>query len=283
MITVRAPAKVNLSLRVHPPDGSGYHPLESVVQTVSLHDHLRLRAVGDRDLLEVVPGGTAPEGAGNLVLVALAAARRAGLAVPPLDLHLEKEIPTEAGLGGGSADAAAMLVGARHLDARGLEVDLLGVAAEVGSDVPAVLLGGTVGMRGRGELVVRLPASPPGTRWLVVVPPFGLSTAAVYRAWDELGHPSGRVLDWPATEAIVGYPPRNDLEPAAFQLEPRLAAWVAAIERVVGRRPMLSGSGTALFVELDRDGAIDGGEWQARARLWRVVAPAAEGPLVLSG
>lgn len=280
MNTWLAPAKVNLVLAVGPVDDTGYHPLDSVVQTVSLFDRVTVDPA-DADAI-VVSGaeGAAdgvPIGPDNLVAVALGALRR-HVEVPPVRVEVAKAIPTAAGLGGGSADAAATLVAVAALV--GAEVDLVAVAAEVGSDVPALVLGGTVEMAGRGERVGRLPAVV-APRWLVVTPPFGLPTASVYRRWDALGGPTGERKPWPVTEVAVGRPIRNDLEPAAVAERPELAAWLGAVEDVVGRPAMVSGSGSSCFAEVDVPGVEEAAQAHpllARARLIEVVAPIVAGP-----
>jgi 4-diphosphocytidyl-2-C-methyl-D-erythritol kinase len=266
---VKAHAKVNLSLEVHPADGSGYHPLDSVVQTVSLADRLTVE-VADADAV-VVDGRHEVPSEGNLVLVALDALRRRVPDLPGFSVGLHKDIPPEAGLGGGSADAAAVLQAVARW-APG--VDLLEVASDVGSDVPALVLGGTVHMTGRGDRVARL-APVVGTRWLVVVPPFGVPTPAAYRAWDGLGGPTGSAKDWPATAAAIGRPVRNDLEPAAVMVRPEIVDWLEALSVVAGRPSMVSGSGSACFVEVDEPSADAAADHPvlARARLIADVVP----------
>jgi 4-diphosphocytidyl-2-C-methyl-D-erythritol kinase len=143
---------------------------------------------------------------------------------------LHKRIPAGAGLGGGSADAAAVLrwAGARDLVA----------AARLGADVAFCVVGGRARVTGIGEVVAPLPfVSRTLTLW---TPPFGCSTPAVYRAWDELGGPSGDH--------------GNDLEPAAVAVEPRLTEWRDRFAEVAGERPRLAGSGSTWFVEGDFPG-----------------------------
>jgi 4-diphosphocytidyl-2-C-methyl-D-erythritol kinase len=143
-------------------------------------------------------------------------------------VSLVKRIPVGAGLGGGSADAAAVLrwAGCRDLD----------VAARLGSDVPFCLVGGRCHVGGKGELVDALPWEPmAGRTFTLLTPPFGVSTAAVYRAWDDLGGPAGQGP--------------NDLEPAALLVEPRLAEWRDRLAAAVGQTPVLAGSGSTWFVE----------------------------------
>ena len=140
-------------------------------------------------------------------------------------MRLEKRIPAGAGLGGGSADAAAVLRWAGFAD--------LEAAARLGADVAFCVVGGRARVTGIGEVVEPLPfVERTLTLW---TPPFGCSTPAVYRAWDDLGGPTGDH--------------GNDLEPAALVVEPRLAEWRDRFAEVTGQRPRLAGSGSTWFVE----------------------------------
>jgi 4-diphosphocytidyl-2-C-methyl-D-erythritol kinase len=140
-------------------------------------------------------------------------------------VRLTKRIPAGAGLGGGSADAAAVL--------RWAGCDDLGLAASLGADVPFCLVGGRARVTGVGEVLAPLP--PIARTFTLLTPPFGVSTPAVYRTWDELGGPTG---DGP-----------NDLEPAALVVEPRLVEWRDRLAAATGAAPVLAGSGSTWFVE----------------------------------
>jgi 4-diphosphocytidyl-2-C-methyl-D-erythritol kinase len=142
---------------------------------------------------------------------------------------VRKRIPAGAGLGGGSSDAAAVL---RWGGWTGTPEELRR-AAELGADVPFCLVGGRARVTGIGEIVEPLPFE--ALELTLVLPPFGCSTPAVYRMWDELGGPTA---DGP-----------NDLEPAALAVEPRLAAWRDRLGDATGRVPCLAGSGSTWFVE----------------------------------
>ena len=147
-------------------------------------------------------------------------------------MRITKRIPPGAGLGGGSADAAAVLRWAGVTD--------LDLAVALGSDVPFCLAGGRARVAGIGELVTPLEHEP--LTVTLVVPPIGVSTPAVYEAWDELGGPQA---DGP-----------NDLEPAALTVEPRLAQWRDRIGAATGETPVLAGSGATWFVAGERDDAL---------------------------
>jgi 4-diphosphocytidyl-2-C-methyl-D-erythritol kinase len=215
---VRAPAKLTLSLRVTGVRDDGYHLLDAEMVTLDLADELTF---ADGDALDVCDANGDPvdTGAFDLVPRALVAVGRTAA------VRLQKRIPIGAGLGGGSADAAAVL--------RWAGCDNLAVAAALGADVPFCLVGGRARVRGIGEVVEPLPFE--AREFTLLVPPLASSTAAVYRRWDELGGPAA---DGP-----------NDLEPAALALEPRLGEWRDRLGDATGQRPRLAGSGSTWFVE----------------------------------
>jgi 4-diphosphocytidyl-2-C-methyl-D-erythritol kinase len=244
----RALAKLTLSLRVLGVRVDGYHDLDALIVSVSEpHDELTVEVRGDGVGVELdLSGPAAPGitvGPDNLAVRAAqlmlerAAANGARIA-------LRKEIPAGAGLGGGSADAAAVLLALDRLLQLDLPVaEIAALGATLGSDVPFCVTGGAAHMRGRGERIEA--ATVPTLHVLVAVPPFAIATPAVYRAWDELGAPvSTRVVPGPAG---LG-PLRNDLEPAAEHVEPRLGAFRAQLERVAGGPAVLAGSGSAAAV-----------------------------------
>ena len=204
---VEAPAKLTLSLRVVGVRDDGYHLLDAEMVALDLHDVL----VFSEGVNELPPD--------DLVSRALAAVGRSA------HVALEKRIPVGAGLGGGSADAAAVLRWAGCRD--------LSVAASLSADVPFCVVGGRARVRGIGEVVEPLPFE--ARAFTLLTPPFPVSTPAVYAAWDALGGPTA---DGP-----------NDLEPAALHVEPRLAEWRDRLGEVAGRVPTLAGSGGTWFVE----------------------------------
>jgi len=243
MIDYEAPAKLNLSLLVHPPDSSGMHPIESLVQTIDLLDRLEF-SEADEDSFQCV--GADLDADDNLVVAAIAAVRERGQ-VPPLAIRLEKSIPLEAGLGGGSADGAAALLGAVEMG--GLDETLPSeLAPEIGADVALFLSGGTQLMTGFGEhLDPQRPLS--GFAVAVVVPEFGFSTADVYRRWDEMEGPEGEPVERGMLPPVLrdGMPMRNDLFLPALDLEPRLGDFISDVRLVWGSAVMMTGSGAACF------------------------------------
>jgi 4-diphosphocytidyl-2-C-methyl-D-erythritol kinase len=225
-----APAKLTVSLQVTGVRPDGYHELEAEMVTLSLADELQIDPEGSGLAVACEPG-LRPDGlpgpGENLVERALAACgRRAGV-------RLTKRIPLGGGLGGGSADAAAVLRWAGITDPQ--------VALGLGSDVPFCLVGGRARVEGVGEKVTPLPFEP--RTYVLLLPPFGVETARVYAAWD----------DDPTHESP------NALTRAALVVEPRLADWRDALGEWAGRRPVLAGSGSTWFVEgegASGDGAL---------------------------
>jgi 4-diphosphocytidyl-2-C-methyl-D-erythritol kinase len=229
-VVLTAPAKVTLALRVVGVRADGYHLIEADMVTVDLHDLVVLDPLlaGDAgaDVIEVVDetmgsGGNVavvPAGDDNLVRAALVLSGRWAR------VRLHKRIPAGAGLGGGSADAAAVLRWA------GVTDPLQAVA--IGADVPFCVAGGRARVAGVGEMVDPAPHEP--LVLTLATPPFGCSTPAVYAVWDDMGGPTA---EGP-----------NDLEPAALVVEPRLAAWRDALGSSTGQVPVLAGSGSTWFV-----------------------------------
>ncbi len=205
MIDLLAPAKLTLTLRITGTRADGYHLLDADMVSLDLADVLTIDPAGDGITVSGPYADGVPTDAGNLIARALdLVGRTAGV-------HVDKRIPHGGGLGGGSADAAAILRWAGFTD--------LAAAARLGADIPFCLVGGRARVRGIGEIVE--PARHRPMEVTLVVPPLHVSTPAVYRAWDELGGPTGRGP--------------NDLEPAAVVVEPALAT-LARPHRRAGRR-----------------------------------------------
>jgi 4-diphosphocytidyl-2-C-methyl-D-erythritol kinase len=268
-VTVRAAAKVNLHLGVGRPRADGFHPLATVYQTLSLHDDVSVSA-GQRWRVSLVCEDDIdregfPTGEDNIVVRAgrlLAAHHGVDRAA---EFTVRKSIPIAGGLAGGSADAAAALVALDRLwELETSDDDLLSLAAQLGSDVPFALVGGTALGRGRGEQVT--PLLDRATRWWVVVPATtGLSTPVVYRRFDELCPDAPEQVDVPGDllaaledpdNRVLAAALSNDLEPAAVDLRPELAELIETGERAGALRGIISGSGpTCLFLCSDRGSA----------------------------
>jgi 4-diphosphocytidyl-2-C-methyl-D-erythritol kinase len=247
---------LTLSLRVLGRRPDGFHDLEALVvslgQPQDVLEALAVAAPGGVQLELVRSEATDDVPADHRNLAFIAAEKllvRAGRSGHGVHLVLRKRIPAGAGLGGGSADAAAALLAVRRL----LEVDvgddeLMELAAQVGADASFCLRGGSAWMRGRGESIEPL-GLPHGLAFVVAIPPFRLSTPAVYEAWDRLGGPTAE-RTVPAPRRIAGVLPElaNDLEPAAEFVEPRLREFRTALEAATGSPALLAGSGSAYVV-----------------------------------
>src|SRR5262245_31084151 len=209
MARVDAFAKLTLSLRVLGTRDDGYHELDALTVSVAEpFDQLKITPASQTTI--AINGPFAPGVPADASNLAWKAADALGARVA---ITLHKGIPHGAGLGGGSADAAAVLVAC----GRGLDVDLYAIARRLGADVTFCLDGGTARMRGVGDLLE--PADVPAFWVVIVTPPFGCATADVYEAWDALGGPSGREVD----AGIAGVPVLvNGLEPAAQYVQPGL-------------------------------------------------------------
>ncbi|WP_019629251.1 4-(cytidine 5'-diphospho)-2-C-methyl-D-erythritol kinase [Actinomadura atramentaria] len=271
---VRAPAKVNLRLGVGPLRDDGYHDLVNVFHAVSLFDEVVVEPA-DRLAVEVerMPGarvdvGQVPCDDRNLaVRAARLVAARLGVE-PAVALRIRKAIPVAGGMAGGSADAAAALLACARLwdDPATPILDraaLLGLAAEIGSDVPFALVGGTAVGLGRGERLTAVAANGP-FHWVFATADGGLSTPAVYAECDRLRAAGAVDAVWPhdagdlyaALESgdadVLGAALGNDLEAAALSLRPALGATLDAGKRAGALGALVSGSGpTCAFLAAD--------------------------------
>ena len=256
MLRARAAAKVNLGLYVGPlrTDGS-YHEVVSVLQSIGIWDELEVEVVPEGLGLEVEGGGLPPDET-NLVLVAARELARRSRDLPGARFRLRKGIPVSAGLGGGSADGAAALVALDRLWGLHLPaVNLHAMAAEVGSDVPFCIGGGTGVATGRGDKVREVP-SRGATWWVVGIDHERLATQDVYDRFDQLGLAAPLEDRWPTdlldaltaadAERLAGalY---NDLEPAAFDLLPALAKSKQRLLEAGAVGAVMSGSGPTML------------------------------------
>ena len=246
-------AKLNLTLDVTGRRPDGYHEIDSVMQTISLHDLLWIERTDCR-VFDLV--GTPIDGE-NLVLKAARELEGRLSRNLPFTIRLFKRIPMGAGLGGGSADAAAFLRAANQLyDLKLTPAELTSIATDVGQDVPFFLSGGTARAMGLGSQVSSLPAFPSGWRFLVVCPPVEVSTRAVYAGVDGT-EPTARRTPT-LVQALQGERRKdwkfgNDLEGPSRRLFPSLDA---AVERMRAAVPdmTMTGSGAAFFAGFQDQG-----------------------------
>ena len=186
-VTVLAPAKLNLSLDVVGTLPNGYHDLDMVMQTIDLYEKIILKT--SRDLRLSLPGSFVPANDKNTaVKAALAFFDNTGL-LAGVDINVYKRVPVRAGMAGGSADAAGVLVGLNELYGAKLSMsELCAIGAGIGADVPFALLGGTCRVRGVGDLMKALPPCP-DCRFVVVMPSVGVSTPEAFARYDTMGSP----------------------------------------------------------------------------------------------
>ena len=236
-----APAKLTLRLRITGTRADGYHLIDAEMVTLDLCDEVIVHPSSEPSV-EVVrlpgdggPGADQPDwdipaDRSNLVIGALELAGRTA------HVEVRKRIPPGAGLGGGSADAAAVLRWANGLvTVEGASHERLvtpSQAASLGADVAFCLVGGRAHVTGIGEIIEPLPFRDQS--FVLWTPPISADTATVYRTWDELGGPTGQNS--------------NDLEPAALAAYPEFADWRDALAAASGRTPQLAGSGSTWFV-----------------------------------
>jgi len=243
-VRVWACAKINLSLRVVGVRPDGYHELRTIFQSVALHDTLAIRARPGAFALHC-DDPSCPADQTNLVWRAAeqawAAAGRQG-PVRDVEVRLTKRIPIQAGLGGGSSDAAAALRAFASLW-RVKEAALREIAARLGADVPYFFEGGTVLGLDRGDLL--FPLVDPRSAWVtIVVPSFGVSTQDAYAWWDENGGSEGRSSG-------------NDLEGPVAAHHPEIGRISAALRKAGAFHAAMSGSGSAVFGLFDRRPAAE--------------------------
>jgi 4-diphosphocytidyl-2-C-methyl-D-erythritol kinase len=264
-VKVRVPSKINLHLGVGPLREDGFHELNTVYHAISLFDELTARP-GDTLTLTMEGEGTGELALDDNNLIIRAARALADRARVPAHarLHLRKAIPLAGGLAGGSADAAATLLACDVLWGTGYDKDELAeIGAELGSDIPFLLHGGTALGTGRGEAVSPILARPTTWHWVLALAEGGLSTPEVYRELDRL-----RDSAWPPTALenadelmgalrqrdpdVLGAALANDMQPAALSLRPQLADVLKAGYDAGAVAGIVSGSGpTCVFLAAD--------------------------------
>lgn len=305
-VTVRVPAKINLQLAVGPLRPDGYHDLVTVFHAISLADEVTV-AVAEGDSVTVTGegAGQVPANRDNLALKAVSALRAVtalrGIAISEpagVAVAIRKRIPVAAGLAGGSADAAAALVGCNELWGAGLSQQALcEVAAGVGSDVAFAVLGGTAVGRGRGERLTQALVPQVRYHWVLAFAEGGLPTPAVYGMLDKQRAGTGAAAPELSNELMsalrAGDPERlgksmaNDLQAPAVAMRPALRETLDAGLGLGALGALVSGSGpTCLFLARDTSHAGDLAAALSAAGVCRGVARAsgpAPGAVVIDG
>ncbi len=254
-VIYKAYAKINLTLKVLRKRLDGYHEIETIMQTLALHDELIFENSNNGVSLSVE--GNAPAGRDNLIYKAAELLRGYSGCNQGAKITLIKRIPMAAGLAGGSGDAAAALLGLNKLWGLNLQLpELMHLGEKIGSDVPFCLLGGTVLAKGRGEKLTPLPETP--ELGIVLIKPFfGVSTAEVYRRFAQAS-----LKKRPNTEAMIAAIKQkniqkiaenlaNDLEYVTLEMHPELKQIKEAACRAGARGVLMSGSGPTIFALAD--------------------------------
>jgi 4-diphosphocytidyl-2-C-methyl-D-erythritol kinase len=249
--TALAPAKINRELRVGRLRPDGYHEIRSRMVSIDLADRLTVEPSNSLELVCDVP--SVPVGDENLVVRAARLLAESAGVPARARLTLEKRIPMGGGLGGGSADAAiALRLLARLWDIPEDSGRLAPIAARLGSDVPFFLTGGEAEVTGRGEVVRPVEDSAPA-ELVLLVPPFGVSTAAVYREFSGRGRlPERLEVDRPGRGAFLG---PNDLAPSVLVTEPRMEKYVQSAAALTSDTAISGSGGTIVLHGAPADAA----------------------------
>ncbi|MBL7033699.1 MAG: 4-(cytidine 5'-diphospho)-2-C-methyl-D-erythritol kinase [Candidatus Delongbacteria bacterium] len=249
-LVLKAPAKINFGLDILHRREDGYHELKTMLVPISLADTLRIQ-IAAREQFSC-SDTTLPQDAGNLVIRALRLFEESSGIATSLNIHLEKRIPTGAGLGGGSSDAAALLRGVNQLYGKPLSRDeLLELAALLGSDIPFFLYDCPCYATGRGEMLV--PTLFPSLPGLIVFPGFPVSTAIAYQAVDLSLTSGSRFVSLKGFQrsdlASAGWRDdiSNDFESVIFRLHPELGDLKKKLYDSGAGYVSLSGSGSAVY------------------------------------
>ena len=271
-VTVLAPAKLNLSLDVVGTLPGGYHDLDMVMQAITLHETLVLRR--SRYLNVRMPGSFVPVNEKNTaVKAALAFFHYTGL-LAGVDITIHKQVPVRAGMAGGSADAAGVLVGMNELYGARLSMsELCALGASIGADVPFALMGGTCRVKGVGDLLKPLPPCP-DCFFVVVMPSVGISTPEAFQRYDRMGSPlhpdcdrqeaAIRAGDLPGLCAAAG----NALEHCSGATE--TPAIRALLDEHGALTSLMTGAGAAVFGVFDAEDKPQAAAEALRARYKQV-------------
>lgn len=251
MITEKAFAKINLTLSVGEKRKDGYHDIDSVMHSISLHDKITLEKSGEISL--VVTKGSAPSGQENLMWKAAELFFAETGISGGVRMELEKHIPAQAGLGGGSSDAAAVLRGLNRLMKTGLSAEeLLDMGKQIGADVPFCITGGCCRCRGIGEQLTKVPGWN-GLPLVIVRPPVAVETGKAYAVLDRAEKQTGNKTD-ACIRALeekdrkkLAESLSNDFEKALFAEEPVLEETSRRLA-LFSRPLLMTGSGSAFFV-----------------------------------
>ncbi len=261
-ITLPAFAKINLSLRVLGKRADGYHKIDTVFQTISLHDTITLTVTVSPGIVLSCDDRSLPASTDNLVYRAAEALQAHFAPDKGARIRLIKRIPAQAGLGGGSSDGAVTLLALAYLwEAQANAYELLEIATSLGADVPFFFLGGTARGTGTGKDLAQLDDAP--DKFLLVVKPnANVATAAAYESLNagSLTTAEAKTILSSSerseiSESFDSETLQNDFEPAAFELEPEITRAKVALMNVGAGAALLAGSGSAVFGIFDSEDA----------------------------
>ncbi len=271
-------AKINWSLRVHGKRPDGYHEVETVLQTISLQDKLHFEPVLTSDISLLCDKPGIPTDESNLIVRAARALQSRTGVTGGARIHLDKLIPSRAGLGGASANAAVALIGLARLweiEISSAELDEIGAA--LGADVPFFFHGGRALARGTGTSITRLPDIPEQPL-LIVTPAVGISTAEAYGALDSATLTSNRTESILSISHAAANSPEsdqwlkrdylhNDFQRVIFDIEPEIERASSSLVKAGATGVLLAGSGSSVF------GIFESLEAQQRAQQWALWEP----------
>jgi 4-diphosphocytidyl-2-C-methyl-D-erythritol kinase len=258
----KAPAKINLLLDVLRKREDGYHEVEMVMTMIDLADRLELEALSEDRIVFASQTGIIPLDEKNLAVQAARLLKKRYAVNAGVSMYLEKRIPVAAGLAGGSSDAAAALRGLNRLWGLGLSLDELeSLGAELGSDVPFCIRGGTAIARGRGEQLERIP-SPPSCWVVLAKPPINVSTADVYGKFKLEAvkeHPS--LSDMLAAIHEKSFPGicrslGNVLETVTLECYPEVRQIKSCMQKLGAEGVLMSGSGPTVFALVSKESKV---------------------------
>jgi len=251
-VNLLSPAKINLALRVHGRRADGYHEITSVIQPVNLFDTVKIEVAEGNGILLNTRGINIPNDKSNLAYKAAMLYLEKTDVQKKITISIDKSVPTGSGLGGGSSNAAAVLVGLNRLLNALNENELMKISSQLGADVPFFIKCQSAIVEGIGEKITILKNFPL-FHYVVIYPKFGVSTAEVYKEWDklnggcnnqrpELEKLKQNFLD-PELEPLVF----NDLERPSFSICPALKKYKELMHSLNTKLVMISGSGSSFF------------------------------------
>lgn len=251
-IKVAAPAKINLFLEILGKRQDGYHEIETVMQEVSLFDYIYMEK-HEKNIEFTCSNPKLSAGEDNLVVKAVRLLQNESKTYRGVKIHLDKRIPIGAGLGGGSSDAVATLVGLNKLWQTGYdEKQLMSLAGKLGSDTPFFVVGNTAICKGRGEIVNPYPVNV-SYNYVIIYPRFGVSTAMVYKNFKFSLTKNLKDVNFFMQDFVSGNPNKlgailhNRLEDVVFKLYPDLEGIKTTLTKFNFCGVLLSGSGSAIY------------------------------------